>query len=73
MPDSSYYARFSRLSVIITILPASMAGGWVAGYYLVDHFFGTFPWGSLAVTLIGAGAGFYEIIRLLSKDKNGGA
>jgi F0F1-type ATP synthase assembly protein I len=71
--DPSYYARLGRLSAVVTILPASMAAGWIAGYYLVDHFFGTYPWGSLTVTLIGAGAGFYEIAILLSKDKKGEA
>ncbi len=69
MRDSSSYARFGRLSAIITILPATMAGGWMVGYFLVDRYLSTFPWGSIITTLLGAGAGFYEIVRLLIQDQ----
>ena len=55
----------ARLSAIITILPASMAAGWVIGYYLVDQTLHIFPWGSLVLTLLGAGAGFFEIVKIL--------
>ncbi len=55
----------ARLSAIITILPASMAAGWIIGYYLVDKTLHTFPWGSLVLTLLGAGAGFFEIVKIL--------
>lgn len=56
----------ARLSGIIAILPASMAAGWMIGYCLVDRFLATFPWGSILLTMAGAGAGFYEIIRILA-------
>jgi len=46
-----------------------MAAGWVLGYYVVDRLFGTFPWGAVSATLLGAGAGFYEIIRILAIDQ----
>jgi F0F1-type ATP synthase assembly protein I len=54
-----------KLSAIITILPASMGGGWLLGYFTIDTFLDSFPWGSIALTILGAGAGFYEIIRIL--------
>jgi F0F1-type ATP synthase assembly protein I len=57
--------RLARLSAIITILPASMAAGWIAGYFLVDRYLESFPWGTIAGTLAGAAAGFYEIVRIL--------
>ena len=60
--------RLARLSGIITILPASMAAGWMLGYFLVDHYLHIFPWGSIILTLLGAGAGFYEILRILGPD-----
>ena len=63
--DESFYTRIGRLSAIIMILPASMAAGWVAGYYLIDRPFSLFPWASIALTLMGGGAGFYEIYRIL--------
>lgn len=66
MPDSSFYDKLGRLSAIVTILPSSMGAGWLLGYYLVDRNFGTFPWGGIVATLLGAGAGFYEIFRLLT-------
>ena len=69
MPGQSVYTRMGRLSAIITILPASMAAGWFLGYYLVDKLFGCFPWGAVSATLLGAGAGFYEIIRILAIDQ----
>ncbi len=59
----------ARLSAIITILPASMAAGWVLGYFLVDRTLNIFPWGSIIFTLLGAGAGFYEIVKILIPDR----
>jgi len=46
-----------------------MAAGWFLGYYLVDKLFGTFPWGAVSATLLGAGAAFYEIIQILAIDR----
>jgi F0F1-type ATP synthase assembly protein I len=65
MPGFSFYARMGRLSSIIFILPCSMAAGWIAGHYIVDRYFSIYPWGSLSFILLGAGAGLYEILRLL--------
>jgi F0F1-type ATP synthase assembly protein I len=69
MPDRSFFARMGRLSSIVAILPSSMAVGWIVGYYVLDRHLGSFPWGSLACTLVGAGAGFYEIFRILSAER----
>ncbi|MBM3791613.1 MAG: hypothetical protein FJW35_14865 [Acidobacteria bacterium] len=60
------YSRLGRLSAIILILPSSMAAGWLLGYFLIDRLFDSFPWGSIIATLTGAGAGFYEIVRILT-------
>jgi len=65
-------AWLSKLSAIITILPASMAAGWVLGYYLLDRYLQIFPWGSIVFTILGAGAGFYEIVKLLAPDRDKG-
>ncbi len=70
MANSSFYARLSHLSAIITILPAGMAGGWILGYFVIDRFFHTFPWGCIVMTLLGAAGGFYEIVRLLIRDQD---
>jgi F0F1-type ATP synthase assembly protein I len=70
-PNQSFYARLGRLSAIIMILPASMAAGWIIGYAIVDRLFDLFPWGSIVLTLAGAGAGFYEIVRLLMTTPGG--
>jgi F0F1-type ATP synthase assembly protein I len=40
------------------------------GYFLVDRTLHTFPWGSTLFTLFGAGAGFYEIVRILAPDRD---
>ncbi len=63
--NSGRRAGIARLSGILMILPASMAAGWVIGYYILDPMLGSFPWGSIIMTLLGAGAGFYEIVRIL--------
>jgi F0F1-type ATP synthase assembly protein I len=68
MPDAEYYARMGRLSAIIMILPSCMAGGWLLGYYAIDHWLGSFPLGGIVMTLLGAAAGFYEIVVLLKRD-----
>ncbi len=70
--SDSTAAGIARLSAIITILPASMAAGWVLGYFTVDRYLHLFPWGSITFTLIGAGAGFYEIIKILAPDARAG-
>jgi F0F1-type ATP synthase assembly protein I len=57
--------RLARLSAIVTILPASMAAGWVIGYFVVDRCLHSFPWGSIIATFAGAGCGFYEIVKIL--------
>jgi len=66
----SKYTRLGRLSAIIMILPSSMLAGWLMGYFVIDRPFRIFPWGSIILTLLGAGAGFFEIIRILSADRN---
>ena len=69
MPDSSFYVRIGRLSSVIFALPGSMAVGWVLGRYVFDRFLPTYPWGTIAFTLVGAGAGFYEIVQILTADQ----
>jgi F0F1-type ATP synthase assembly protein I len=69
MPGKSFYAQLGRLSAIVMILPASMVGGWVVGNYLIDSYFQTYPWGSLILTFLGAGAGFYEIYKILTLEQ----
>ncbi len=59
-------ASIGRLSAIITILPASMAAGWIFGYFALDRWFHVYPWCSITFTLLGAGAGFYEILKILT-------
>ncbi len=70
MPGGSPYARIAKLSAIITILPSSMAAGWILGRYVVDRFLDTYPWGTILMILLGAGAGFYEIVRILMSDRS---
>ncbi len=69
MPGPSFYARVSRLSAIILILPSSMGAGWILGYFALDRWLGTFPLGSIIFTLVGAGSGFYQIMKILALDQ----
>jgi F0F1-type ATP synthase assembly protein I len=55
----------ARLSAIITVLPACMAAGWLLGYAVLDRLLHSYPWGSVVGIMLGAGAGFYEIVRIL--------
>jgi F0F1-type ATP synthase assembly protein I len=68
----AYGRSLARLSGIILLLPAAMAAGWLLGFFLVDPYLHTFPWGSIILTLFGAGAGFYEIFRILGPGRNHG-
>jgi F0F1-type ATP synthase assembly protein I len=68
MAERSVYAKMGRLSAIIVILPSSMASGGLLGYFVLDRYLGIFPWGTILMTLLGAGAGFYQIVRLLTHD-----
>jgi F0F1-type ATP synthase assembly protein I len=49
-----------------------MLAGWVIGYYVVDRFLKSFPWGSIIMTMLGAGLGFFEIFRLLLRGRDDG-
>ncbi len=69
MPDPTFYSRMGRLSTIIFVLPSSMAAGWLVGYFLVDRYLSSYPWGSLSLTLLGAVAGLYEVIKILVQDQ----
>jgi F0F1-type ATP synthase assembly protein I len=69
MPGPAFYARIGRLSSIIFVLPSCMAAGGGLGYYLVDRYFGTYPWGMVVFVLLGAVAGFYEIFKILAQDQ----
>ncbi len=65
MPPEMFASKLSRLAGIVWILPSCMAFGWVVGYFVVDRYFESFPWGTILFILVGAGVGFYDIIRLL--------
>ena len=65
----SWQTSMGRLSAIITILPASMLGGWLLGYYVVDRYLGSAPWGGILLTLGGAGIAFYEIWQILVTER----
>ena len=69
MPDPSFYARIGRLSSIIFVLPSCMAAGGVLGYYVVDRYLNFYPWGTVIFVLLGAVAGFYEIMKILIADQ----
>jgi F0F1-type ATP synthase assembly protein I len=45
-----------------------MAVGGSLGYYIVDRYLDTYPWGMITLILLGAAAGFYEIFRILAQD-----
>jgi F0F1-type ATP synthase assembly protein I len=69
MPDSSFYARIGKLSAVIFVLPSSMAAGGIFGYYVVDRYLTSYPWGMILFIMLGAGAGFYEIFKILALDQ----
>ena len=69
MPNASFYSRMGRLSSIIFILPSCMAVGGLLGHYVVDPYLGVRPWGTVVFVLLGAAAGFYEIIKILVLDQ----
>jgi F0F1-type ATP synthase assembly protein I len=70
--DLARSRSLARLSGIVLTLPAAMAAGWLLGYLLVDRFLHIYPWGSIVLTLFGAGAGFYEILRILAPGRDHG-
>jgi F0F1-type ATP synthase assembly protein I len=66
----AYGRSLARLSSIVMMLPAAMAAGWLLGFFLVDPYLHTFPWGIIILTLFGAGAGFYEILMILGPGRD---
>ena len=69
MAEGPFYARLGRLSAIVFILPSTMAAGAALGYFIFDPLAGTFPWGTILLTLLCAGAGFYQIFKMLERDR----
>ncbi len=69
MPDPSFYSRLGRLSSIVLVIPSAMAGGWLFGRLVFDRLLSTYPWGTIGFTLLGAVAGFYEIVKILTIDQ----
>jgi F0F1-type ATP synthase assembly protein I len=70
MPGRSFYSALARFSAVITILPATMAAGWMMGRYLVDRTFNTWPWGTIVCLFLGAASGFYEIFKILMQKND---
>ena len=46
-----------------------MAAGWLFGRFVFDRFLPTYPWGTIGFIFLGAGAGFYEIVKILALDQ----
>ena len=69
VPGRDFYAKMRRFSAITFILPSSMGVGWLIGHYLIDRNLDSSPWGTIALVFLGAGAGFYQIIRILMPPK----
>ncbi len=67
MSEQSFASKLGRLGGIVWILPSCMGAGWLLGFFIVDRYFETYPWGTVSFILIGAGAGFYDIIRMLTR------
>ena len=49
--------------------PVAWRSGGLLGYYVVDRYFGVYPWGTVVFVLLGAAAGFYEIVKILILDQ----
>jgi len=46
-----------------------MVGGWLIGRFVVDRLLNSYPWGSIGCLLLGAVAGFYEVVQILLADQ----
>ena len=68
-PSKTNYRKIAAISSLGLMLPSSIIVGLFLGYYL-DKFFGTHPWLLLVFFILGAVAGFYSLIRGLSKFKD---
>ncbi|MFQ6082509.1 MAG: AtpZ/AtpI family protein [Candidatus Aminicenantia bacterium] len=63
------YRKLAYLSSLGLMLPSSIAVGMAMGYFL-DKWFRTTPWLLLIFTLFGVAAGFYNLIKGISKLKD---
>ena len=68
-PSKTNYRKIAAISSLGLMLPSSIIVGLFLGYYL-DKFFGTHPWLLLVFFILGAVAGFYSLLRGLSKFKD---
>lgn len=69
MARKNFYRQLARYSDLVFILPAAMGVGFGLGYIL-DLWWQTSPWMSLTLTLLGAAAGFYQVVKTLIGGKD---
>lgn len=69
--QSSVWAQVAYYAGLGFILPAGGVAGYLAGW-LLDRWLGSAPWAALAGALLGAAAGFVEVLQVLKRaEKNG--
>ncbi|MBI4446210.1 MAG: AtpZ/AtpI family protein [Acidobacteria bacterium] len=68
MQRKNLYSLLAEYSSIIFVLPSSLLVGYLIGEWL-DRRWGTFPWLSMLFLLLGGGAGFLQVFRILNRKR----
>jgi ATP synthase protein I len=61
------YRRLALYTSVIFLLPTTLLGGLLLGYWADGHF-GTSPWLTLTGVFLGIAGAFYELFRILRRD-----
>ena len=67
-PSGRNYGNLLRQIGAITTIPMIFAAGPLVGYWIgqwVDRRFGTAPWGTVVVSLLGFAASFKQVISII--------
>ena len=67
--DQRDYRRLALYSSLILALPTTLLGAVYLGY-LADRHMGTSPWLTLAGFLIGTAGAFWELFRIIGRDRD---
>jgi len=65
--NRKFYLMLAEWTSVIFLLPTTLIGGFLLGYYVVDPWLGTAPVFTIILLLLGIFAGFYQTFQIVKR------